>query len=68
MPRFDIQCLACGHEMEVEVPRDKVREKYQRKCPKCGRVRSFSRVWSKGVAAVHLHYSPMHPRANRGRG
>ena len=68
MPRFDLRCTACGHELELDIPRDIVKEKYQRKCPECGRVRTFTRVWSKGIAAVHTLYSPMHPRAGRGQG
>lgn len=68
MPRFDLECTACGYQMEVEIPREKVRERYRRQCSKCNRVRSFVRIWSKGLANFHAHYSPMHPRANRGRG
>ena len=68
MPRFDLKCETCGYETEVEIPRDQVKEKYRRKCPECGGVRTFVRVWSSGIAAVHLKYSPMHPRAGRGRG
>lgn len=68
MPRFDLQCDECGHEMEVEIPRDKVKDKYSRKCPSCKEGRTFRRVWSRGIAAFHARYSPMHPRAGRGRG
>jgi putative FmdB family regulatory protein len=68
MPRYDIKCNECGNSIEIEVVFSEVKEKYRRKCPNCGKVKTFSRDWSAGLAAYHDHYSPMHPRAGRGRG
>lgn len=36
------------------------------KCPKCGKKKV--RVAFKKAPAYHNHFSPMHPRKNRGRG
>jgi hypothetical protein len=54
--------------MEIEINRDDVKEKYRRKCPACKTTKTFTRDWSAGMAAYHDRFSPMHPRAGRGRG
>ncbi len=68
MPRYDIKCGTCGISIEIEIERATVKEKYRRKCVECGKVRTFSRDWSAGMAAYHDRLSFMNPRAGRGRG
>jgi putative FmdB family regulatory protein len=68
MPRYDFKCTECGAKIEIEVERVDLKDKYRRKCPTCGKVRNFTKDWSAGMPAYHDRYSPMHPRAGRGRG
>ena len=63
MPLYDYICDACGHEFEKWHRMD---ETVPKTCPECKR-RKVRRQF-KSPPAVHNHYSPMHPRANRGRG
>ena len=62
MPMYGYVCDACDTEMDIL---HKMGEN-KRKCPKCG-TSKLRRSWKK-IAAFHDHKSPMHPRANRGRG
>lgn len=68
LARYDIKCTECGESIEIDVPLTEVKEKYRRKCPTCGKTKTFTRDWSAGIAAYHDRYSPMHPRKGRGRG
>jgi putative FmdB family regulatory protein len=63
MPAYDYQCDACGHEFEVTHGMTALRPKT---CPQCKK-RKLRKVLAK-PPAYHSHYSPMHPRVNRGRG
>ena len=62
MARYDMQCVACGHEYEAEAP---MKDGPPKDCPECGG--DLRQVFTK-PPAFHNHYSPMHPRVNRGRG
>ncbi len=62
MPRYDYICDACGHKMEVT---HGINDTGPLKCPNCGKLKLRKGI---SVPAVHLHYSPMHPRFGRGRG
>lgn len=68
MARYDIRCTTCGESIEIDVPLSEVKEKYRRKCPTCGKTKTFTRDWMAGIASYHDRYSPLHPRAGRGRG
>lgn len=61
MPRYDYKCHECGHEYEEQHSMSEMRTE----CPKC---KQDALVIVVGQIAYHNHYSPMHPRANRGRG
>jgi putative FmdB family regulatory protein len=63
MPTYDLACGACGHKFEVT---HKMSEPHPTKCPKCGKEKV--RQAYNDAPAFHNHYSPMHPRVNRGRG
>lgn len=63
MPAYDFQCEACEHEFEVS---HGIAEPGPTKCPACGK-KKVKRIF-KRAPAFHAHYSPMHPRVNRGRG
>ena len=63
LPTYDMQCDACNHELEVV---HAISEPHPKKCPACGKQKL--RVAFKKAPAYHNHYSPMHPRVNRGRG
>jgi putative FmdB family regulatory protein len=63
MPAYDYQCETCGHEFEVSHGMD---APGPAKCPECGK-RKVKRQF-KRAPAYQARYSPMHPRANRGRG
>ena len=63
MPQYDYICNACGHEFEKLHGMD---EKAPKTCPECKRQKVRRNF--KSAPAIHHHYSPMHPRANRGRG
>ena len=63
MPLYDYVCDACGHEFERW---HGMGDKLPRTCPKCKR-RKVRRDFT-SAPAIHHHYSPMHPRRNRGRG
>jgi len=59
---YDYECDACGHKFaHVQDSADY----YKKKCPECGK-NKLRRLFP--CPAFHTHYSPMHPRANRGRG
>ena len=62
MPRYDYICGNCNAEMELEHRMSEER----RKCPTCGKLKLKKIL--KSMPAFHAHYSPMHPRAGRGRG
>ena len=62
MPLYDYVCGNCGLEHDILHDLDQVKKK----CPSCGKLK-LRRAWSQ-VAAYHNHFSPMHPRVNRGIG
>lgn len=63
MARYDVKCDACDHEGEVEAP---MKDGPPKDCPKCGK--PMLRQIFNQIPVFHNHLSPMHPRANRGRG
>ncbi len=63
MPNYDYQCSKCEHTFEVF---HKIGESGPKRCPECGGRKIIRLVSS--PPAYHHHYSPMHPRATRGRG
>lgn len=64
MPYYDYQCKACGHQREVF---HRLNEEGPQQCPECGK-RQVEQVIAGKTTAVHIFYSPMHPRHGRGRG
>jgi putative FmdB family regulatory protein len=64
MPRYDYQCKheECQHTCELEHSM----HEDPPKCPECGED-TLKRLFTRPPRVV-CHYSPMHPRANRGRG
>ncbi len=65
MPTYDYRCSACGAEWEEF---HKIGDPGPQKCAKkCGTKRKPRKMIT-SPPAFHSHYSPMHPRANRGRG
>lgn len=62
MPNYDYDCTACGAEFEIL---HSIKET-KRKCPDCGKLK-LQRAWRE-VAAYHNHFSPKHPRVDRGKG
>lgn len=63
MPQYDLKCEACDHPVVVDHP---MSEPHPKKCPECGKPKLVQVYLS--APAYHAHYSPMHPRVNRGRG
>jgi len=63
MPMYDYICDACEHKFEVL---HKIDDQPPKTCPECKR-RKVRRDFT-SPPAIHHHYSPMHPRRNRGRG
>lgn len=63
MPRYDLICDGCGHTFTVE---HTMSEPHPEKCPECKKPKVRMNYVS--APAFHAHYSPMHPRVNRGRG
>lgn len=59
---YDYECEACGHKFThiQENP-----DYYKKQCPECNK-KKLRRLFPR--PAFHSHYSPMHPRVNRGRG
>ncbi|REJ65591.1 MAG: zinc ribbon domain-containing protein [Planctomycetota bacterium] len=62
MPLYEYQCDACGHKLEIL---QRISDKAKRKCPKCDKPKLVKIIHA---PAYHNHYSPMHPRIDRGRG
>jgi putative FmdB family regulatory protein len=62
MALYDVKCDACGHAAEVQAS---MKDGPPKKCPECGKNKLRPII---SPPSVHIHYSPMHPRANRGRG
>lgn len=62
MPLYELRC-ECGHHFEVRKP---MHEGPPKTCPQC-KEETLRQVFEK-PPAFHTHYSPMHPRAKRGRG
>lgn len=62
MPFYDYQCKQCGSKVELQhgIHEEAI------VCPKC-QLPDLKRVFST-PPAFHDRYSPMHPRAGRGRG
>jgi putative FmdB family regulatory protein len=66
MPFYDLRCGACGHEYESMLAISEAPTDEPVRCPKCNKKKV--RVAIKKAPAYHNHYSPLHPRRNRGRG
>jgi len=65
MPTYDYRCSACGAEWEEFHAMGDLGPK---KCVKrCGTKKKPVKMIT-SPPAYHSHYSPMHPRVNRGRG
>lgn len=65
MPNYDFNCEECGHNFEALLVSVAEGASIERKaCPKCKR-RKLRRVIS--ASAIHMQYSPMHPRHMRGQ-
>lgn len=62
MPLYDMQCT-CGHRFEA---RRSMAEGPPQRCPSCKK-HQLKQIFDK-PPAFHTYYSPMHPRAKRGRG
>jgi len=59
---YDYECEACGCKFtHVQTSPDE----YLKECPECDKPQ-LRRLFP--APAAHMRYSPMHPRANRGRG
>lgn len=63
MPTYEYECGKCEKPFEVFHRMD---EPGPKKCPECGS-KKIKRVIAT-APAYHHRYSPMHPRATRGRG
>jgi putative FmdB family regulatory protein len=63
MPLYDLECSACG---EISEDIQTMDAKQPTRCAKCGK-RQVRRILLK-PPAYHNHFSPLHPRKNRGRG
>jgi putative FmdB family regulatory protein len=63
MPFYDFHCDKC--ELTFEVLHG-LAEPGPKKCPRCNS-KKVQRAFT-SPPAYHNHYSPMHPRATRGRG
>ena len=59
---YDYRCDACEHQFTHY---QESSDTYLKKCPECGKLK-LRRLFP--IPAAHMRYSPMHPRANRGRG
>jgi putative FmdB family regulatory protein len=64
MPLYDYKCNGCGHQFEKLVGNG-VSE--PRKCPECGKIKLARLLFTRRPPAVHMKYSPMHPRHGRGQ-
>jgi len=62
MPLHDYQCGGCGHQFEKLVGSEITEP---RKCLECGKLKVKRMLFTR-PPAVHMRYSPMHPRARRG--
>jgi len=62
MPLRDYECNGCGHKFEKLVGNGVAEP---RKCPVCEANR-LKRLLFRRPPAVHMRYSPMHPRHGRG--
>jgi putative FmdB family regulatory protein len=63
MTLYDVHCRACDSYFEAWQDRS---AKGPFKCPKCGKKRAYRTILK--PVAFHSHYSPLHPRASRGKG
>lgn len=63
MPCYSMICDACEHKFEVV---HAMSEPHPARCRVCGK-KKVRQDYVK-PAAFHAHWSPMAPRANRGRG
>lgn len=61
MPLYDMKCTVCEYAEEVM---RSFKDGPPKECPKCGKELKQNIT----PPTVHIHYSPMHPRAGRGRG
>lgn len=64
MPIYTYNCNRCGNTFDELVPLAKADDVCRKACEKCG---DTSVVRCLGVPAVHMRYSPMHPRHMRGQ-
>lgn len=62
MPMYHVKCKDCGEEIEESRP---MYDGPRKECPKCGG--QMHQVWDKAPLMRTGGYSPMHPRALRGR-
>lgn len=63
MPAYNLICDACEHKFEVTHP---MSEPHPKKCPECGK-KTVRQSFDTPPYFID-RYSPMHPRARRGRG
>jgi len=64
MPIYEYGCSECGNNFEemLSVAEGKARE--GEPCPACGKCSLKRKI---GAPAIHMRYSPMHPRHMRGQ-
>lgn len=63
MPLYEQKCGDCKHKLSEF---RSIAEGPRQECPKCGS-KLFRQVWDKAPVMHVGGYSPMHPRALRGR-
>jgi putative FmdB family regulatory protein len=63
MTLYDLHCNACNAVFEAWQDRN---AKGPFRCQKCGKKRAYRTLLAPPV--FHDHYSPLHPRAGRGKG
>lgn len=64
MPIYKYQCERCGHNFDEMLSITAGEKRETDPCPECGDT-SLKRKIS--APAVHMRYSPMHPRHMRGQ-
>jgi putative FmdB family regulatory protein len=64
MPLYEFKCTVCGAEFEEMLTVQEGKDRLKEPCPDCKEI-ALKRLI--GVPAVHMRYSPMHPRHMRGQ-